>query len=615
MVVVKQMAATLKEIVVKTRKPDELNEHPWTNALFVGQHVQANSHLQSRRRGYQLISAIAEQFRATQPLKPPELHKIKSKRNASWGRFAAVGAYLRPLLSDGLRPPTTLEEAGDHINDTILYFVFGPERSQVTPEQEERYKLIKYEISDDSIAPVSRSTLRDWQDDGLAELAESIFRVEDKLSQQLGESSPVLNALQAESKDSAQITRDTQEAIGKISDAVFTAPADKPLPSSRAAVNQTLGTSDVLAIYRQHILTDVTESFLEWQSVFDKMAYFPRLLIQSSALAGKTRLALAARQYLLSSTDVFPLYVDVCHYGHFAEDRDVIRYAVEDGEIGRVLKDVVLADPGMARQITAVLSRHESSKQLLVIADQTDHLPANSDRAEVARRLESHKRLVVLERQPSLPLMRDVYATTELPSLMLTTQHNFLAQTFPELNIDAFRVRDDYIEWPFMRHHVGWLKTYGQAYQSKPERYHPVIVVMYFFQALLEQVNPQIREELIEILKRIAVAMLLPERGKELRERLGIPEIHAVLQSGPTPPEMVEQRLDLARQIGVLDYGPGGWGFAQREVSRYLVADHLSREGTAAIFLPGMDREATHWVRPLLEWREDERMLSALGFR
>jgi hypothetical protein len=186
----------LREILKSVPKPDKLNDHPWVECLFVRHHVKGNRLLEKRRPGYQLAFALATIFIELQPNRPPESQKEKSRLNARWARFATLGAYFAPLLIQGSgAAPVTVTDIGARINETIVELVTGKAFDEADEATRTKYRLI-YVPEHVSDAPVSRSTLNDWLQQGLMELAGRVLQREEELSLKHDQASPLLNVFE-----------------------------------------------------------------------------------------------------------------------------------------------------------------------------------------------------------------------------------------------------------------------------------------------------------------------------------------------------------------------------------------------------------------------------------
>lgn len=149
----------LKDILVHLRTPDALNNHPWA----IRQNAAAQQlHLTDKSAGEQLVDLVTDVFRKMMPPHPPR----KGKRlDTRWGIFGILAAqHFAPLLR-GESFPSSLREAWNRMDDSILFFVYGPH----TPSETER---AAYCFAANEPEPDANSTLSDWHRRGMEQLAE-----------------------------------------------------------------------------------------------------------------------------------------------------------------------------------------------------------------------------------------------------------------------------------------------------------------------------------------------------------------------------------------------------------------------------------------------------------
>ncbi len=170
---------TLRTILEKSLQPRLLDSHPWTKSLFVLQACADAPGLAKLGPGQQLSLAIAKLFIQMMPASPPR----RSKRlDTRWGEFGILAAqYFAPLIY-GEPVPSSLREAWGHIDQSILFFVYGKPREALSETEKEPYKLVGNELD---VAP--NSTLNDWRRKGLERLIDVILRRESYLSGTMSE--------------------------------------------------------------------------------------------------------------------------------------------------------------------------------------------------------------------------------------------------------------------------------------------------------------------------------------------------------------------------------------------------------------------------------------------
>lgn len=149
----------LKEILAHLRKPDLLNDHAW--AISAAQYHQNTE----KSAGEQLVQLVNDTFRKMMPLNPPR----KGKRlDTRWGVFGILAAqYFAPLLR-GEPFPSSLREAWDSLDDSILFFVYGG------VDRHNEAELSLYRFAGNEPEPAANSTLSDWHRKGIEQLAEMV---------------------------------------------------------------------------------------------------------------------------------------------------------------------------------------------------------------------------------------------------------------------------------------------------------------------------------------------------------------------------------------------------------------------------------------------------------
>src|ERR1035437_9084808 len=179
----------LRTILENSLQPQLLNTHPWTRSLIVRQAIKEMPELQDKSTGEQLIMAISRIFTQMMPTAVPRRGKRLDTR---WGEFGMLAAEYFPPLLFGEHTPASLREAWGHIDQSILFFVYGEPGRTLTDVEKEPYKLVGNEPG---IAP--NSTLSDWHRNGLECLFEMIQQRENYLSGTL--SKPALIAYKNQS--------------------------------------------------------------------------------------------------------------------------------------------------------------------------------------------------------------------------------------------------------------------------------------------------------------------------------------------------------------------------------------------------------------------------------
>lgn len=146
----------LKQALSNLRQPELLNNHPWA-VLIAGSG--------SKSAGVQLVELLTKVFRNTRPSGPPRTGKRLDTR---WGVFGVLAAqYFAPAIL-GTPSPTSLREAWESLDRSILLFTFG--RFDGLSEDERAL----YRFAANEIAPAPNSTLSDWHRRGIEQLAELV---------------------------------------------------------------------------------------------------------------------------------------------------------------------------------------------------------------------------------------------------------------------------------------------------------------------------------------------------------------------------------------------------------------------------------------------------------
>lgn len=160
----------LKEILANLRKPDSLNDHPWAIQINLTARQNPNS---NKSPGEHLVQMVTGVFPKMIPLKPPRKGKRMDTR---WGVFGILSAqYFAPFLR-GNPFPSSLREAWESIDNSILFFVYG--RIDGLNEIE----ITKYRFAGNEPEPAPNSTLSDWHRKGIEQLAEMVNMEQKHLS-------------------------------------------------------------------------------------------------------------------------------------------------------------------------------------------------------------------------------------------------------------------------------------------------------------------------------------------------------------------------------------------------------------------------------------------------
>jgi hypothetical protein len=144
----------LKFILKNIRNPERLDDHPWTQSLFVRETLDSIPHSTLAGPGQQLVSATVHLFSNMQPSAPPRHGKRLDPR---WGEFGLLAALYFTPFNHGTPFPTSLLDAWKSIDTAILYHVYGKPAGQLAREQIQRYQLVGAEVDFGSA-----STLSDW---------------------------------------------------------------------------------------------------------------------------------------------------------------------------------------------------------------------------------------------------------------------------------------------------------------------------------------------------------------------------------------------------------------------------------------------------------------------
>src|SRR5574341_168451 len=165
---------TLKQILRHVRDPEMLNDHPWTQSLFVQEAVLDSAQLREGNPGQQLIGALARLFPDLKPAAPPRHGKRLDTR---WGEFGLLAALYFTPFNHGTSYPTSLMDAWGRIDPAILYFIYGRPPEALCEEEIKRYRLVGADLEFGAA-----STLSDWHKKGLRRFTELILDRERFLS-------------------------------------------------------------------------------------------------------------------------------------------------------------------------------------------------------------------------------------------------------------------------------------------------------------------------------------------------------------------------------------------------------------------------------------------------
>jgi hypothetical protein len=174
----------LKGILRHSRNPVHLDEHPWTQSLFVQDALACNPGLTQTNPGQQLMGALTGLFQQLQPPTPP---RKGLRLDSRWGEFGLLAALYFTPFNHGTPFPSSQRDAWSRIDPAILYFVYGKPAKALDREAVEKYKLVG-----DELEFGSASTLSDWHKKGLQRFTEVILNRERYLSRTLAKSSSIL---------------------------------------------------------------------------------------------------------------------------------------------------------------------------------------------------------------------------------------------------------------------------------------------------------------------------------------------------------------------------------------------------------------------------------------
>ncbi|MBI4772083.1 MAG: hypothetical protein HY784_17120, partial [Chloroflexi bacterium] len=185
----RSLADELKRILEASGDPHLLDGHPWAAGLLVRQAVADDPALERQSQGGHLLAALVGLFREMQPAAPPRRGK---RLDTAWSQFGLLAAMYFAPVACGTPRPTSLRDAWGRIDSAIALFVFGRPQAEVPPAVLAPYRLTAAEPE-----PAPASTLSDWHVRGLERLAGLLQRRERRLSQQFGQSSPILDGTDA----------------------------------------------------------------------------------------------------------------------------------------------------------------------------------------------------------------------------------------------------------------------------------------------------------------------------------------------------------------------------------------------------------------------------------
>ena len=152
-----QSVESLKYILENSLRSECLDSHPWISSSIM-QEIDVDGN-----PGQRLVLAISKLFTQMMPSTPVKRGKRLDSRWAEFGILAAL--YFAPLQF-GAPSPASLRDAWGRIDQSILYFVYGKRRDELSDAEVEAYKLVGDELEVASI-----STLSDWHRKGLQRLA------------------------------------------------------------------------------------------------------------------------------------------------------------------------------------------------------------------------------------------------------------------------------------------------------------------------------------------------------------------------------------------------------------------------------------------------------------
>jgi hypothetical protein len=150
----------LKSILENLREPDALNDHPWALSMSAtGRGSNAD------QLGESLVKSVTGIFHKMMPPSPPHAGKRLDTR---WGAFGILASrYFAPLLW-GTPFPSSLREAWENMDRSILFFVYG--RMDGLSEAERA----PYCFAGNELEPAPNSTLSDWHRKGIGQLAKMV---------------------------------------------------------------------------------------------------------------------------------------------------------------------------------------------------------------------------------------------------------------------------------------------------------------------------------------------------------------------------------------------------------------------------------------------------------
>src|SRR5512146_2094428 len=147
----------LKYILENSLHPECLDSHPWTSSPIMQESEG------SEPPGRRLVLAISRLFTQMMPSTPAKRGKRLDSR---WSEFGILAALYFAPIQFGAPSPASLRDAWGRIDQSILYFVYGKGRAELSDAEIEGYKLVGDEPEVASI-----STLSDWHRKGLQHLA------------------------------------------------------------------------------------------------------------------------------------------------------------------------------------------------------------------------------------------------------------------------------------------------------------------------------------------------------------------------------------------------------------------------------------------------------------
>ncbi len=166
---------TLRSILERADRPEELDRHPWTTSPIVNAALAAQPDLERASPGRRLLLAITNLFAERMPSVPP---RRGLRLDTRWGEFGVLAARYFAPLKYGLPFPTSMRDAWGRIDHAILLFVYGREAASLSTSEVARYRLVGGE---QEVAP--ESTLSDWHRKGLQRLAAAVDERQTRLEQ------------------------------------------------------------------------------------------------------------------------------------------------------------------------------------------------------------------------------------------------------------------------------------------------------------------------------------------------------------------------------------------------------------------------------------------------